>query len=212
MPSNPSASACPERACAAGFRRIGVGALFGLADWREEALRLGAHLDFLQRHCWRAHYTVAFPRMRPHAGGYQPTHPLGDSALVQLVCAMRLVFPEVGIVLSTREPAFLRDVLAPVGITLMSAGSHTEPGGYTGEGGDDLHRTVRGRRVELETGESGEDEGCRATGQFEIADHRSAAELAAVLRDRGLEPVWKDWDPGILSRKGSPEAAGAALP
>lgn len=187
---------CPERAYAGGFRRIGIGALFGLADWRTEALGLAAHLEYLMRTCWKASYTVSFPRMRPHAGVFQPKYLLEDTHFVQLIAAFRLTFPEVGIVLSTREPAALRDAVAPLGITSMSAGSHTEPGGYTGQGTEDLHLTVRGRRVELE--EAGEGQ---ATEQFGIADDRSAAEVAAMLRRQGLDPVWKDWDEAILQRQ-----------
>jgi 2-iminoacetate synthase len=190
---------CPERAYAGGFRRIGIGALFGLADWRHEALSLAAHLEYLYRHCWKAQFTVAFPRMRPYAGNYEyepdPDRLLSDRALVQLVAAFRLCFPQVGIVLSTREPAPLRNALAPLGITMMSAGARTEPGGYTGAGHDDLHLTVRGRRVEME-----QSTGCeRATEQFKIDDSRSAAEVAEMLRNRQLDPVWKDWDEAILS-------------
>lgn len=192
--------ACPERGYAAGFRRIGIGALFGLSDWRLEALRLAAHLEHLYRHCWKAHFTVAFPRLRPAAGGFTPLASFPDEALVRVLCAFRVCFPEAGIVLSTREPPLLRDSLAPLGVTMMSAGSHTEPGGYTGAGGDDLHLTVRGRRVELD-----ERTGCdKAEGQFGIADERSAAEVAAMLRRLGLDPVWKDWDRAILQHEISP--------
>lgn len=187
--------ACPERGSAAGFRRIGIGALFGLSDWRTEALRLAAHLDHLMRTCWRSMFTVAFPRLRPAAGGFTPLAEFPDAALVQTICAFRIAFPEAGIVLSTREPAALRDALAPIGITMMSAGSHTEPGGYTGAGSDDLHLTVRGRRVELDERGSCD----RAEGQFGIADQRSADEVAAMLRSLGLDPVWKDWDRAILA-------------
>ena len=187
--------ACPERGYEGGFRRIGIGALFGLSDWRLEALRLAAHLEHLHKQCWKAWFTVAFPRLRPAAGGFQPMTGFPDWALVQTICAFRLTFPEVGIVLSTREPAPLRDALAPLGITSMSAGSHTEPGGYTGAGSDDLHQTVKGRRVELtERAES-----ARAEGQFGIADERSPAEVAAMLSRQGLDAVWKDWDAAILS-------------
>jgi len=187
--------ACPERGYTGGFRRIGIGALFGLSDWRLEALRLAAHLEHLYKHCWKSTFTVAFPRLRPAAGGFKPMTDFPDWALVQTICAFRLTFPEVGIVLSTREPAPLRDALAPLGITMMSAGSHTEPGGYTGAGSDDLHLTVKGRRVELEatTGRT------RAEGQFGIADERTPQGVAEMLRARGLDPVWKDWDPAILS-------------
>lgn len=187
--------ACPERGYAGGFRRIGIGALFGLSDWRLEALRLAAHLEHLYKHCWKSTFTVAFPRLRPAAGGFKPMTDFPDWALVQTICAFRLTFPEVGIVLSTREPAPLRDALAPLGITMMSAGSHTEPGGYTGAGSEDLHLTVRGRRVELED----KQEKARAEGQFGIADERSPQGVAEMLRERGLDPVWKDWDPAILA-------------
>jgi 2-iminoacetate synthase len=123
-----------------------------------------------------------------------------DRELVQLVCAFRLMFPDVGLVLSTRESARLRDGLIPLGITLMSAGSHTEPGGYTGAGREKTHRTTRGRIVDL--GGSSEwapasDRPTNATGQFEISDARSAEEVAAVVRALGYEPVWKDWDAAL---------------
>ncbi len=185
--------ACPERACAAGFRRIGIGALFGLWDWREEALALAAHLEYLLRTCWKAQFTVSLPRLRPAAGEFEPPHPLPDRAMIQLICALRLTFPEVGLVLSTRETAELRDVLVPLGITLMSAGSHTEPGGYTGQGREALHYTTRGRQVALERPAE------QATGQFEIRDERSPREIAELLRGQGFDPVWKDWDAGILT-------------
>ena len=90
-----------------------------------------------------------------------------DRDPAQLVCAFRLMFPDVGLVLSTREQAKLRDGLIPLGITLMSAGSHTEPGGYAEASG--------------------------AEPQFEVSDTRSPAEVAAALRAAGYDPVWKDW-------------------
>ena len=183
---------CPDRAYAAGFRRLGIGALFGLAEWRGEAMALAAHVDYLLRRCWKAHVTVSLPRLRPAAGGFEPRFPMSDRDLVQLLCALRLTFPQVGLVLSTREAPALRDALVPLGITMMSAGSHTEPGGYTGVGREGLHLTVRGRRFETAEADA---EGAHAEGQFDIADTRSAMEVAATLRHRhGLEPVWKDWD------------------
>ena len=190
---------CPERAYAGGFRRIGIGALFGLADWRHEAIALATHLDYLMRHCWKASFSVAFPRMRPHAGNYQytpdPALSLDDRGLVQLITAFRMCFPQVSIVLSTREPATLRDALFPLGVTHISAESQTSPGGYTGAGNNDLHLTVKGRRVEIEDVSS-----CNtATGQFEIDDKRSVAEIARLLQTQGFDPVWKDWDPAILA-------------
>ncbi|MCP5532851.1 MAG: 2-iminoacetate synthase ThiH [Akkermansiaceae bacterium] len=190
---------CPERAYAGGFRRIGIGALFGLADWKQEALALCAHLEYLYKHCWKAQLTVSFPRMRPYAGNYEytpdPALFLPDKAFVRLICAFRLLFPQVGIVVSTREPASLRDAIATLGVTHMSAGARTEPGGYTGAGSDDLHLTVKGRRVELQ-GKSGCE---KATEQFRISDTRGPAEIAAMLRGQNLDPVWKDWDEVLLA-------------
>ncbi|MEO7317423.1 MAG: 2-iminoacetate synthase ThiH [Chthoniobacteraceae bacterium] len=187
--------AAPERAYDGGFRRIGVGALFGLAEWRAEACALAAHLESLLRKCWKAQFTVSLPRLRPCAGDFQPSHFLGDRGFVQLVCALRVTFPHIGIVLSTRESPALRDALLPLGITMMSAGSHTEPGGYTGEGRDDLHVTVRGRQVKTDACSPD----ASATEQFQIADERTPAEVATMLKAKGFEPVWKDWDQAILA-------------
>ena len=185
---------CVERGYAAGFRRLGIGALIGLSRWQDEAVALAAHLEYLFRRCWQAQITVSLPRLRPAAGGFRPLFSMNDRDLAQLVCALRITFPQLGIVLSTREHAVLRDSLAVIGVTMMSAGSHTEPGGYTRRGREHLHRTVRGRIIAPEY-HDGEDQ--LATGQFEISDERPPAEIAAVLRRRGLEPVWKDWDQAL---------------
>lgn len=184
---------CPERAYDAGFRRIGVGALFGLHDWRDEAAALAAHLEYLLKSCWKAQLTVSMPRLQPAAGDFEPTHPLPDREFIQLLCALRITFPHIGIVLSTREPAGLRDAVAPLGVTMMSAGSHTEPGGYTGQGSDKLHVTKRGRIIDDGAPNSG-----TATEQFSISDDRTPAEVAGRLNELGLDPVWKDWDSAIL--------------
>ena len=209
---------CPERGYKGGFRRIGIGALMGLADWRYELLRLAAHLEYLYRTCWKSTFTISLPRLRPAAGNFKPEYPFSDAEFVQALCAFRLCFPQVGIILSTREPRALRDALFPLGITSISAGSHTEPGGYTGEGADDVHLTVRGRRVEVSDESAptpcnvskGE---TSATGQFDIADERSPSEIAAHLSQIGLEPVWKDWDPSILSASNqNTQPRGSALP
>jgi 2-iminoacetate synthase len=158
----------PERAARAGMRRIGIGALLGLhPDWRYEAIAMCAHARFLMRRYWRTQVAVSVPRLRPSAAGYQPRDPIEDRDLVQLVCALRLALPDTGIVLSTREAAGLRDGLFQVGITHASAGSHTEPGGYTAP--------------------------AEATEQFEIADLRSPSEVADRLRELGYDPVWEDW-------------------
>jgi len=193
--------ATPERAYEAGFRRLGIGALYGLADWRQEAISVAAHAAWLLRHCWKAQVTVSLPRLRPCAGEFQPLTGFHDRDLVQVITALRLFLPDVGLVLSTREPASLRDGLLPLGITHASAGSHTEPGGYTGAGKEAIHHTVRGR-IEVLAPDAPErsvaaGRATNATGQFDIADDRSPAEVAGVIRRLGYEPVWKDWDAAL---------------
>jgi 2-iminoacetate synthase len=190
----------PERAYAAGFRRLGIGALFGLGEWRREALALAAHALFLLRHCWKAQLTISLPRLRPCAGEFQPPTHIEDRDLARLLCAFRLLLPDAGLVLSTRESPRLRDGLIPLGITLISAGSHTEPGGYTGAGSGNTHHTERGRIVPLpaDAGEWAASSGrTGATGQFQIADDRPPAEVASRVRQLGYEPVWKDWDTAL---------------
>lgn len=166
--------ATPERAGRAGLRKIGIGALLGLGRFRSEAFFAGLHGRYLARHYWRSQLTVSFPRMRPSEVGFQPRQPVADKEFVQLICAMRLLLHDAGLVLSTRESATLRNHLLPLGITQMSAGSCTAPGGYA----------------------SGE----RHTEQFAIDDDRTPAEFAAMLRARGYDPVWKDWDEAFLTR------------
>ena len=158
----------PDRGAEAGMRKLTIGTLLGLhADWRSDAIALAAHARALMKRWWRCEVTVALPRLRPAAGGFTPEDPVGDREFVQLLCALRITFPDIGINLSTREPPALRDALLRLGVTTMSAGSHTEPGGYASDSD--------------------------AEPQFEIADSRSPAEVAAVLRASGYEPVWKDW-------------------
>jgi 2-iminoacetate synthase len=157
----------PERAARAGMRRVGIGALLGLQDdWRFEALVTAAHARFLTKHYWRSQVTVSVPRIRPSASGFQPRADVGDRELSQVICALRLLLPDAGLVLSSREWPAMRDGLHRIGITHTSAGSHTEPGGYEHPG--------------------------EAEEQFEVADHRSPAEVAASLRAMGYEPVWED--------------------
>jgi 2-iminoacetate synthase len=185
---------CVERGNKAGFPRLGIGVLFGLAPWRQDAIALAAHVEYLLKHCWLYHISVRPPRLRPAAGEFQPRYSMSDQELGQLICAFRLTFPQINLVLSTRERASLRDALLPLGVTMMSAGSHTEPGGYTRQGNQNLHQTVRGRRVapEFEV-----DQDQIATGQFEISDERSPAEIALFLQQNGFDPVWKDWDQAL---------------
>ena len=193
----------PERAYAAGFRRLGISPLYGLADWRYEALSLAAHADYLLRHCWKAAINIGLPRLRPCAGEFEPLTHITDREFVQLICALRLTFPDVSITLSTRENPRLRDGLIPLGITNMSAGARTEPGGYTGAGREKIHQTVRGRVVELDAA-AGErapvaNRPTNATGQFNIGDERTPVEVAERIRQLGYEPVWKDWDAALTT-------------
>ena len=158
----------PDRGAEAGMRRLGIGALLGLhGDWRAEAIAMAVHAEALCRRWWRAEVSLGLPRLRPAAGGYEPVDPVGDRDFVQLLCALRLCLPDVGVTLSTREAPALRDALALLGVTTMSAGSHTEPGGYA---------------VASE-----------AEPQFEVSDTRSPTDVAAALRAAGYDPVWKDW-------------------
>ena len=191
----------PERAYAAGFRRLGIAPLYGLADWRYEALSLAAHADYLLRHCWKASITISLPRLRPCAGEFEPLTHISDRELAQLICAFRIMFPDVGIVLSTRETPKLRDGLIPLGITMMSAGARTEPGGYTGAGKEKIHHTERGIIKKIASGASEwapqENRPTNATGQFNIGDERPPQEVAELIRKLGYEPVWKDWDAAL---------------
>jgi 2-iminoacetate synthase len=161
----------PERGADGGMRRLGIGALLGLHDWRSDALALAAHAQFLLRRAWRCSLTISVPRLRPAAGGFEPPHPVADRDLAQLLVALRLAFPDAGIVLSTRERAALRDRLVPLGVTQVSAGSRTEPGGYT-----------RPRAAEP---------------QFEVEDGREPEEVAAAIARLGFDPVWKDWEASL---------------
>ena len=164
----------PDRGGQAGFRRLNIGVLLGLSDWRVDGAFVGLHADYLARRYWKSHVSVSFPRLRPAAGGFQPQCPVNDAHMVQLMCALRLWLPDAGLVLSTREPASLRENLLPLGITQMSAGSKTAPGGYAAK-----------ENVE---------------GQFEISDLRSPQEVVRMIAAHGYEPVWKDWDASFLNK------------
>jgi len=164
----------PDDMAEAGMREIGLGVLLGLADWRVETLALGEHASYLVRRYWQSHVSFSFPRLRPARGvsDAEFTHLLTDKNLVQMMLALRLCFADAGLVLSTRERAELRDHLVKLGATRLSAGSRTSPGGYSTPG--------------------------TSSEQFAVEDQRSPEEVAAMLRQQGYEPVWKDWDPGFL--------------
>jgi 2-iminoacetate synthase len=166
----------PDHFAAAEMRRIGLGVLLGLADWRLETLALAQHAAYLMKKYWRSAVSFSFPRLRP-ATCVKDQWPylVGDADLVQMMLALRLCFADVGIVLSTRERALLRDHLVNLCVTRISAGSKTNPGGYT-------HDNQTGR-------------------QFEIADDRSPAQIAEKIRSVGREAVWKDWDKAFCASR-----------
>ncbi len=165
----------PDDMGAAGMREIGLGVLLGLADWRTETLALGEHARYLIQRYWRSHVSFSFPRLRAACGVSAATFPhlLTDKNLVQMMLALRLCFADAGLVISTREPAELRDRLIELGVTRMSAGSRTNPGGYS--------------------------ESEKNTEQFQVHDQRSPAEVGAMLKDHRFDLVWKDWDRAFLN-------------
>jgi 2-iminoacetate synthase len=169
----------------AGVRQLTVGALLGLFDWRLEMVRLALHVQYLEREFWQSSVSVSFPRLVHTPQRYSPPYPVSEAELVQIMVAMRLLFPYIGFNLSTRERPAFRDRLIPLGVTSMSAGSSTRPGGYAvyTEGTPTEKGT---RRMVLE--------------QFEIEDVRPVEEVVAAIRRAGYEPVWKDYDRAFDAR------------
>ena len=159
-----------DRLGRAGVRKIGLGALLGLEDWRTDSALVAHHLDYLQKTYWQTRYSISFPRIRPCEGDFQPSSPISDRQLVQLICTWRLVFPEVELSLSTRESEVFRDNVSRLGISSMSAASSTRPGGYADQ--------EEGKPKALE--------------QFTIDDGRSPQAIAQMLKKQGLEAVWRD--------------------
>jgi 2-iminoacetate synthase len=158
----------PERALQAGVANVGMGVLLGLSDPIEDALALYRHVYALQKTYWRSSFSISFPRLRPEAGGFEPPYKVSDLELAKLIFAFRIVLPETNLVLSTRESPQFRDGMAGIGINRMSAGSLTTVGGY---------------------GSTKIDEG-----QFKISDDRDVGEICRMLQEKGLEPVFKNWD------------------
>lgn len=158
----------PDRLGEAGIHKMGLGVLIGLEDWRTDCFFTAMHLNYLEKKYWQTKYSLSFPRLRPFSGGLEPKVEMNDRELVQLICAYRLFNEEVELSISTRESANFRNNIIKLGITSISAGSKTNPGGYA---------------VESESLE-----------QFEISDERSPAEIAKIITQQGYEPVWKDWD------------------
>ena len=159
----------PERGCRAGMRVVNVGALLGLGQWRSDAFITGLHAAYLQSRYPEVDIAVSLPRMRPHAGEFQPTSIVSDRDMVQIMLAVRLFLPRVGITVSTRESAEFRENILPLGVTKMSAGVTTAVGGHSQDGDK--------------------------VGQFDICDERTVEEMCAALKKRGFQPVFKDWEP-----------------
>ncbi len=157
-----------DRLGEAGIHKIGLGVLLGLEDWRADSFFTALHLQYLNKTYWQTKYSVSFPRLRPAEGDFEPKYPMSEKELVQLICAFRIFDENVELSLSTRESPAFRDKIFELGITSMSAGSKTEPGGYASNN--------------------------HALEQFHISDERTPAEVADVIRARGFEVVWKDWD------------------
>ncbi|UNY99923.1 2-iminoacetate synthase ThiH [Zhouia spongiae] len=166
----------PDRLGKAGVHKIGLGALFGLEDWRADSFFTALHLKYLQKTYWKTKYSISFPRLRPFSGGLEPKVEMTDPDLVQLICAYRLLDEDVELSISTREREVFRDHIVQLGITSMSAESKTNPGGYTID------------KQSLE--------------QFEISDERSTETIAEMLKNQYLEPVWKDWENDWVSMTG----------
>jgi len=158
-----------DRMGRAGVHKMGLGVLIGLEDWRTDATMMALHLRYLQKNYWQTKYSISFPRMRPHVGdGFQPNVIMSDKELVQIIFAYRLFEHDIEIALSTRENQSFRDNMTTLGITSLSAGSKTDPGGYA----------VYQKELE----------------QFEVNDDRSPAEVLSAVKRQGYEVVWKDWD------------------
>jgi 2-iminoacetate synthase len=158
-----------ERAGHAGARKLNIGVLLGLDDWRVDAFHTALHGRYLQKTCWQSSVSVSFPRLQHVPERFHIPKLVSEREMVQYLLAVRLFLPEAGINISTRETPAFRDHLIPLGTTMMSAASSTRPGGYALYGEDVLE-------------------------QFALEDHRLPGEVAASIRAAGYEPVWKDFD------------------
>lgn len=158
----------PERLAQAGAHRVGFGALIGLEDWRVEMVYMAMHLKFMTKNYWRTKYAVSFPRMRPAAGGFQPNVVMTDKEFAQTIWAYRMFDHDIDISMTTRESQEMRNNFVSLGITSMSAGSKTDPGGYSKA------------NTELE--------------QFHTNDNRNEIEMEKMVREQGYDVIYKDWD------------------
>ncbi|ATA89996.1 2-iminoacetate synthase ThiH [Capnocytophaga stomatis] len=158
----------PDRIGQANIHKIGLGVLLGLEDWRIDSFFTALHIDYLQKKYWKSKYSVSFPRLRPAQGIIEPNFVMNDRDLLQLICAYRIWNFDLEISISTRESAVFRNNVIGIGATSMSAGSKTNPGGYTTD------------EESLE--------------QFEINDERPMEVFREIIKQKGYDPVMKDWD------------------
>ena len=161
----------PDRIGKSGMHKIGLGVLLGLEDWRTDSFLCAAHLNYLKHQYWKSNFSISFPRMRPAEGIIEPNVIVSDAELLQLICAYRLFDENVELSISTRESEPFRNHVIQLGATSMSAGSKTNPGGYSAEPS--------------------------SLKQFEICDERSAETFAKVIEQNGYEAVWKNWDTSL---------------
>ncbi|HEX42297.1 MAG TPA: [FeFe] hydrogenase H-cluster radical SAM maturase HydG [Phycisphaerales bacterium] len=122
-----------HRAMEAGIDDVGLGALFGLYDWRYEVMGLLYHAIELERRFGIGPHTISFPRLEPAANTpftQRPDHAVDDADFERLVTVLRLAVPYTGMILTAREPAGLRRRILPLGCTQMDAGSRIGVGGY----------------------------------------------------------------------------------
>jgi 2-iminoacetate synthase len=160
----------PERAAKAGIRSISMGILLGLSPHTAEDLfSLYSHVRYMERNYPGVEYSLSFPRLKPIKGQAFAKSVVDDKTFIKVLCLTRLLFPRVGINLSTRETARLRDHAIELCVTRISAGSNTSVGGYT---------------IKPENEQDP---------QFDIEDHRSVQEMMTLLKKRNFDPILTDW-------------------
>ena len=154
------------RAMESGIHDVGIGVLFGLYDWRFELLALLQHIRYLERRFGIGPHTVSVPRLEPATGSdvaLHPPHAVSDVDFRKLVATLRLAVPYTGIIMSTRESAHIRRETFALGVSQISAGSRTNPGGYA------------------------DDERADAS-QFCLGDHRGLDEVVRDVASLGYIP------------------------
>jgi 2-iminoacetate synthase len=156
---------CMDRAMEAGIDDVGLGVLFGLADWRFEVLALMQHARHLEIRFGCGPHTISVPRIEPAVGSdlsNNPPHAVSDADFKKIIAIIRLAVPYTGMILSTRERAEIRRECLQLGISQISAGSRTDPGGYESED--------------------------HSSAQFCLGDHRSLDEVVRDLSEMGFIP------------------------